>query len=184
MPPWPSNNRKIDAMTVFPTNPIVLAAADGRQILGPTGQPMLVKADKTITAGAYALIEYSHAAGAPGPPAHIHREHEEAFYVIDGELTLLLGDETVSVEVGGFAIVPRGVKHSPSNTGAVPVRFFFITSPPMEDFFIEMGDLMAATNGKPTPSQLRDIGERHDSFFVDLPTDGPVAMYNEIGAQP
>jgi mannose-6-phosphate isomerase-like protein (cupin superfamily) len=166
-------------MSVFPTNPVVLAAGDGQQILGPTGQPMIVKADKTSTAGAYALIEYSHAAGAPGPPAHIHREHEEAFYVIEGALTLLIGEETVTVEAGGFAIVPRGVKHSPGNSGTAPVRFFFITSPPMEDFFIEMSALMTATNGKPTPAQLRDIGERHDSYFVDLPADGPVAMFNE-----
>ena len=166
-------------MSVFPANPIVLAAGEGREIVGPTGQPMIVKADKATTAGAYALIQYSHAVGAPGPPPHIHREHEEAFYVIEGELTLLIGDNTIAVETGGFAIVPRGVRHSPSNMGSVPVRFFFITSPPMEDFFIEMSDLMAATSGQPTPSQLREIGERHDSFFVDLPHDGSVVMFNE-----
>jgi mannose-6-phosphate isomerase-like protein (cupin superfamily) len=140
---------------------------------------MIVKADGAGTAGAYALIEYSHAAGAPGPPVHVHHEHEEAFYVLDGALTLLLDEETVTVEAGGFAVVPRGVRHRPSNAGVVPVRFFFISSPPMDAFFVEMNDLLAATGGRPSPEQLREIGARHDSDFVDLSTDGPVVMINE-----
>jgi mannose-6-phosphate isomerase-like protein (cupin superfamily) len=166
-------------MSVFPTRPMVLAPGGGQAIVGPTGQPMIVKADSEATAGAYSLIEYSHAAGALGPPVHIHNEHEEAFYVLDGALTLLLGDETVTVEAGGFAVVPRGVRHSPSNAGAVPVRFFFISSPPMEQFFVEMNDLLATTGGRPSPAQLRDIGERHDSYFIDLPTGDEVVMHNE-----
>ena len=166
-------------MSVFPSRPIVLAAGGGRAIVGPTGQPMIVKADGESTAGAYALIEYSHAAGAPGPPVHVHYEHEEAFYVLDGALTLLLGEETVTVEAGGFAVVPRGVRHCPSNSGVVPVRFFFITSPPLDQFFVEMNELLTATGGRPSPAQLRDIGERHDSHFVDLPADGQIVMHNE-----
>jgi mannose-6-phosphate isomerase-like protein (cupin superfamily) len=165
-------------MSVFPARPLVLDPGEGEQILGPTGHPMIVKADSATTAGAYSLIEYSHAAGAAGPPAHIHYEHEEAFYVIEGELTLQLGDETVTVATGGFAIVPRGVPHTPSNAGVVAVRFFFISSPPMEQFFIEMSELMASTHGQPTPEQLREIGLRHDSHFVDLSGDH-VEMFNE-----
>ena len=60
----------------------------GRLISGPTGQPMIVRIDGDASRGAYSVIEYSHAAGALGPPAHVHHHHEEAFYVIDGELTL------------------------------------------------------------------------------------------------
>jgi mannose-6-phosphate isomerase-like protein (cupin superfamily) len=160
----------------------VLGVGDGTLIAGPTGQPMIIKAGAAATSGAYALIEYTHAAGASGPPAHVHYEHEEAFYVLDGQLTLLLGEETVRVDAGGFVVVPRGTVHRPSNAGSEPVRFFFITSPAMDGFFVEMSDLMASTHGRPSAQQLRDIGVRWDSHFVDLPETDNIIMDNEAPA--
>jgi uncharacterized RmlC-like cupin family protein len=94
----------------------VTAAGDGVVIPGPTGQSMTVKVSGAASRGAYSLIEYSHAPGAPGPPAHLHREHEEAFYVLEGELTLEAGgqlDAGVLAELGRrcdtvFPRLPQG----------------------------------------------------------------------------
>ena len=158
---------------------VVWRADEGRVIAGPTGPAMVIKAGASDTDGAYAFIEYTHAAGAAGPPAHIHHEHEESFYVLEGQLTLLLGDQTITVEAGGFALVPRGMVHRPSNTSGERVRFFFITSPATDGFFVEMSELMAATRGQPSPAQLREIGSRWDSEFVDLPDADEVVMFNE-----
>jgi mannose-6-phosphate isomerase-like protein (cupin superfamily) len=162
---------------------VVLGAGAGTSIAGPTGAQMVIKAGAAATHGAYALIEYTHAPGAAGPPAHVHHEHEEAFYVLAGQLTLLLGNETVTVEPGGFVVVPRGMVHRPSNAGSDPVRFFFITSPAIDGFFVEMSDLMARTQGRPGVAELREIGDRWDSYFVDLPEIGEVVMDNESGSE-
>jgi mannose-6-phosphate isomerase-like protein (cupin superfamily) len=159
--------------------PVVLAPDGGQPVLGPTGQPMIIKAGAADSEGAYSVIEYSHAPGAAGPPPHIHYEHEEAFYVVEGELTLQLGDESVVVGAGGFAMVPRGTVHRPSNTSAEPVRFLFISSPPMEQFFLELEKLLDETDGRPTAAQLLDLGREWDSIFVGLDRDGDVAMHNE-----
>lgn len=167
----PSNER--------PRLPVVLPAGHGREITGPTGPAMVIKAGAADTADAYALIEYTHAAGAAGPPAHIHHAHEESFYVLSGQLTLRLGNETITLDEGGFAVVPRGMVHQPSNTSAAPVRFFFITSPAADGFFVEMSDLLAKTGGRPSPQQLRDVGARWDSHFLDLPEADEVVMHNE-----
>ena len=161
------------------SDPIVLAAAQGRRIAGPTGMPMTVKLDAASTRDAYSLIEYSHAPHAAGPPAHVHDEHEEAFGVLEGELTLVVDGRTLTVGPGGYAMVPRGAVHRPSNAGAVPVRFFFITSPAMDGFFVEMEQLNQATNGAPAPTALRELGARWDTTFVDLPSDAAVDMHNE-----
>lgn len=110
---------------------------------------MAVKIDGTATGGAYSLIEYAHAAGAPGPPPHVHREHEEAFRVLDGELTLDVGDRTLTLGPGDYAVVPRGMEHRPYNVSDAEVRFLFITSPALDGFFAEMADLNAATGGSP-----------------------------------
>jgi mannose-6-phosphate isomerase-like protein (cupin superfamily) len=163
-----------------PSNgPIVLGPDAGQPVIGPTGLPMYIKANAADTHGAYAAIEYSHAAGAAGPPPHIHYEHEEAFLVIDGELTLLIGDDTVTIGPGGFALVPRGTVHRPSNVGLVSTRFIFFTSPPMEGFFVEMEQLLARTDGRPSATELATLGEQWDSIFVGLDPNTTVTMHNE-----
>lgn len=47
------------------SDPVVIAAGQGRLFRGPTGAPMAVKIDGTMTDDAYSLIEYEHAPGAP-----------------------------------------------------------------------------------------------------------------------
>ncbi len=145
---------------------------DGTPIPGPTGQPMIIKVAGTDTADRYSLIEYQHAAGAPGPPAHVHHEHEEAFLVLDGELTLQIDNHVTRVTAGGCVLVPRGSVHRPANTSAAPTRFVFVSSPAMDGFFVEMAQLMKRTSGKPASSELAAIGARWDTQYVDLPPVG------------
>jgi mannose-6-phosphate isomerase-like protein (cupin superfamily) len=157
---------------------VVAAASDGVIIPGPTGQQMTVKISGTASRGAYSLIEYSHAPGAPGPPPHLHREHEEAFFVIEGELTLAIGAASVTVRAGQAAVVPRGTIHQPSNTSGQPVRFVFLSSPPMDGFFTELGQLVERSGGRPEAGELNRLGDRYDAIFTGLPA-GSVSMRNE-----
>ncbi|MER7760984.1 cupin domain-containing protein [Streptomyces sp. NPDC097619] len=162
------------------TDPVVIAASQGRRFEGPTGAPMTVKIEGSMTGGAYSLIEYSHAAGAPGPPPHVHEAHEEAFLVLRGELTLDVDGRTVRIGAGEYALVPRGAVHRPYNTGSEEVRFLFITSPALDGFFAEMAELNAATHGTPPATALRELGARWDCLFTDLPQDAtPTPMTNE-----
>jgi mannose-6-phosphate isomerase-like protein (cupin superfamily) len=162
------------------SDPVVVAAGQGRLLRGPTGAPMAVKIDGAATGGAYSLIEYAHAAGAPGPPAHVHERHEEAFRVLEGELTLDVDGTTLTLGPDAYAVVPRGAVHRPYNTGTVPVRFLFITSPAMDGFFAEMAELNVATGGAPSAQALAELGARWDCSFADLPAaDSPVRMTDE-----
>ena len=163
--------------------PLIVDGGGGHHIQGPTGKPMIVKLDSDSTLGAYSLIEYEHAAGAPGPPPHVHHHHEEAFRVLSGELTLDVEDSTFTIGPGGYALVPRGAVHRPRNAGLESVRFFFITSPAMDGFFVEMAALNAATGGSPSSAALIELGSRWDSEFVGLPAHGVVAMTAEINPQ-
>jgi quercetin dioxygenase-like cupin family protein len=51
------------------------------------------------------------------PDPHVHREHTDAFYVLEGELTFAVGPaaERIGVAAGGFVAVPPGVVHSFAN---------------------------------------------------------------------
>jgi mannose-6-phosphate isomerase-like protein (cupin superfamily) len=52
------------------------------------------------------------APGADGPESHVHKDEDDVFYILDGELTFLLDDGDVSAPAGTFVLVPPGVKHT------------------------------------------------------------------------
>jgi mannose-6-phosphate isomerase-like protein (cupin superfamily) len=68
---------------------------------------------------------------APGREleAHVHHDEDDAFYVIEGELTFVLGDETVKAPPGTFVLVPPGVEHGFRNDGERAVRMLNIHAP-------------------------------------------------------
>jgi mannose-6-phosphate isomerase-like protein (cupin superfamily) len=46
------------------------------------------------------------------PPLHIHHDADEAFYVLEGELTIFVGDERIEVGAGDFVLGPKGIPHT------------------------------------------------------------------------
>ena len=153
-------------------SPVAVAASDGVPLPGPGGQDMTVKISGAASYGAYSLIEHSDAPGAPGLPAHLHPEHEEAVYVIEGELTLVIGEfgeASVIVGAGQAAVVPRGVVHRPGNLSGRPVRYVSINSPAMDGFFTELGQLAERNGGRLSAGDLQRLGGRHDTIFSSPP---------------
>ena len=70
-----------------------------------------VLADSEETGGHFGLIESLSPKGAE-PPRHIHRREDETFYVLEGEITFYVGDETYEAPPGTCVFAPRGVPHS------------------------------------------------------------------------
>jgi quercetin dioxygenase-like cupin family protein len=73
------------------------------------GEHISVLADAERT-GSYEIFLQSGPEGA-GPPPHSH-PWDEAYYVLDGELDVLLGDRTVVVRAGELVHVPAGMVHN------------------------------------------------------------------------
>ena len=76
-----------------------------------------------------ALTEASSDPGGPAPPAHVHDHHQEAFYVIEGELTLIAGGRELRVDAGSWAQIPPGTPHTFAFSGTQPVRFLDMHTP-------------------------------------------------------
>jgi mannose-6-phosphate isomerase-like protein (cupin superfamily) len=69
---------------------------------------------------------------APGREleSHVHREEDDAFYILEGEMTFVLGDEEVPAPPGTFVLVPPGVEHGFRNDDQTrPVRMLNIHAP-------------------------------------------------------
>ncbi len=67
--------------------------------------------------------------GNDGPAPHIHHTHSDGFFVLEGELTLRLGDAEQQLPTGGFVMIPPGVVHTVRNTGDADVRMLNVHAP-------------------------------------------------------
>jgi mannose-6-phosphate isomerase-like protein (cupin superfamily) len=61
--------------------------------------------------------------------AHVHDEEDDAFLIMEGEMTFVFGDEEAAAPPGTFVLVPPGVEHGFRNDGDVPVRMLNIHAP-------------------------------------------------------
>lgn len=63
------------------------------------------------TSGSMSVVEFT-APGGFGPPLHRHRDEDELFYVVEGEMTARVGDETVEASAGACVLLPHGKPHT------------------------------------------------------------------------
>ena len=67
--------------------------------------------------------------GGPSPPPHLHEQHVESFYVLEGELAFTAAGRELHAEAGSWVQVPPGVAHTFSFPGDRPVRFLNVHTP-------------------------------------------------------
>ena len=97
--------------------PVVLAPGQGRAY--PMGRISAVfKADGPETESRYAVSEWWLEPRTQGPGPHSHAE-DDLFYVIEGTMSVLVGEEWIEAGKGSFVLVPGGVTHDFENRGSV-----------------------------------------------------------------
>ena len=113
------------------------------------------------------FCEFTVPAHFAGPPPHIHDDFDEAFYVLDGELTMVLDrSESTLVTAGGLIHAPKGRRHTYANPHDTPARVLGVLSPGLGLHFLEdIGAALPAT-GAPDPELLADIYRRHNGRIV------------------
>jgi mannose-6-phosphate isomerase-like protein (cupin superfamily) len=98
----------------LPAGAILLFPGEGRDYAcGPMRSVFL--ADGEESGNRYSVSIWWVDPGRPGPGAHAHADNEELFYVLDGTLTFLVGDQHVDAPAGTFLRVPAGVTHDFEN---------------------------------------------------------------------
>ncbi len=75
----------------------------------------MVKASGSSTGGRFELVVLD-VGYSFGPPVHCHDPQEDSFYVLEGVLTVQIGDEIIELAPGDFATAPPGVAHTFTNT--------------------------------------------------------------------
>ena len=133
--------------------PILSKPGEGRTI-AVVGDVYRFLATGDQTQGRYALWEALVLPGG-GPPPHTHSGEEEGFYVLEGHITLSIGDKRLALSAGMFANMPVGVQHSFKNETNQPARMLISIAPAgLENMFFEVGVPMpSGTTTAPLPTQ-------------------------------
>lgn len=120
------------------TQPTVRTPTEGRTI-AVVGDVYRFLATGDETNGKYAMWEATVPPGG-GPPPHVHSREEEGFYILEGEITFMVGDQRVVAKAGMFANMPVGTTHSFKNESSKPAKMLISIAPAgLEGMFFEFG---------------------------------------------
>jgi quercetin dioxygenase-like cupin family protein len=125
------------------------------------------------TAGRFALVE-ALAFQSTEPPLHIHHREDEAWYVLDGQMTFYVGDLVLQASSGSFVYAPSGIPHT-FTVDVEPTRVLVFASPAgFEHFALELGepatsDVPPPTLSVPPPDVLEPVATRYGIEVVGPP---------------
>jgi mannose-6-phosphate isomerase-like protein (cupin superfamily) len=116
--------------------------------------------------GDFVVAEWKDAGGPPGPPRwiaplHLHRNDDEAWYVLEGTLCVRVGKDIVEAHAGSAVLVPRGTPHTYWNPGQGLLRYLLIMT---SNIYSLIQDIHAMAER--SPAALRAVFEKHDSELL------------------
>jgi mannose-6-phosphate isomerase-like protein (cupin superfamily) len=114
----------------------------------------------------FVIAEWQDAGGVSAQPRyiaplHLHRSDDEAWYVLEGVLSVKLGNDDVELRAGSGVMVPRGTPHTYWNPGPDRVRYLLIMTSRIYQLIQDIHSLKERT-----PATLRAIFEKYDSELL------------------
>ncbi len=114
----------------------------------------------------FVIAEWQDTGGGHNPPRwiaplHLHRNDDEAWYVLEGRLCVKIGDEEVELRAGSGVLVPRGTPHTYWNPGPERVRYLLVMTSRIYSLIQEIH----ATKER-SPAIMRALFEKFDSELL------------------
>ncbi|GAA4842331.1 hypothetical protein GCM10023331_29150 [Algivirga pacifica] len=97
-------------------------------------------------------------------PKHVHELEDEIFHVLEGNVELILGDETLEAQKGDIIYLPRGIAHGIKTKGqkTAKVLNYVIPGKNFENFFESLNKV-----GPQISKAERDaIAQKHKISFL------------------
>jgi len=134
--------------------------ADGRVVMeGPLG--VITKIPGTVTNRVISIVEHPVAPRLMVPP-HVHQDHDESSYILEGRIGARVGDDEFIATTGSYILKPRQIPHVFWNPDDAPARILEIITPSgLEEMFAQFGELGA--RGELTPETMAEIAARYGS---------------------
>lgn len=147
---------------------VVVGAGEGTTVRwGPAGQ-IRILAGAESTDGSFSVVEAVEPPGTAAP-LHVHHGEAEAFYVVDGEIELTCGEQTLTAAAGDFVYTPKDVPHTYTVVGDRDARVLLMFSRSgFESFFVEGGSpIDQPPAGPPDPEKMQQLLAKHDLELLE-----------------
>lgn len=124
--------------------------------------------------GDYTAVEVRAGAGM-AIPVHYHDEETEGFYVADGAVTLLLGEDEVMAQPGSFIYAPPGIEHAFRFETEGTMLLLFTRGTGHEGLFRAIGEpapkraVPGPPGQLPDPGEMAEVAERFGTYIVGPP---------------
>lgn len=135
----------------------------GGERLPFSGMEFVIRASAETTRGAFSIVEEISPVDAP---PHVHHQHDELFYVLEGDHVFTVGGVEYQAAPGDLIFGPRGVPHAQQRVVPRVGRILTMFSPAgFEGFF---RDLAHAGRDRPVaPETLDRIAEKYGAAWID-----------------
>jgi quercetin dioxygenase-like cupin family protein len=147
--------QETDQMTALEPLAVASGAGEARWWFGALAE---LKATAADTGGQMTIVEVSEHAGAEAP-LHVHHRDDEAFWILEGEVTFEVGDETIEARVGDYVFAPRDIPHR-FTVGDRGCRMLFILVPGGIEDVIRATSEPAASRTLPPPAAEAPTAEQ------------------------
>ena len=137
----------------------LIGPGEGQRRYTARGSVMFFKALAEQDDGDLSLMERTLPPGGRRPPPHRHTNCSEAYFVLDGLVSVVVEGEEIAVGPEGFVLVPRGTAHTFGNAGDDEARLLVIHAPAMDAYFAGLHELWNRPE-PPTPDEERALMAR------------------------
>jgi quercetin dioxygenase-like cupin family protein len=154
--------------------PFIIAPGGQHPSAPPAQHGPFVRVTSRSTDGLIALAEVQLPPRTTGPHLHVHTNEDEMFYVLDGMLTVQIGDQLHELAAGGLAWGARGTPHAFANRATEPLRIMILWVPGgAERVFVEMENYRQSVTGTRDPESMAEIMARYGATRVGPPIPVP-----------
>jgi mannose-6-phosphate isomerase-like protein (cupin superfamily) len=137
----------------------VIGRGEAEKRYNARGSVMFFKALAELDGGDFSLMERTLPPAGRRPPPHRHTNCSEAYFVLDGRVSVVVEGEELTVGPEGFVLVPRGTAHTFGNAGDDEARLLVIHAPAMDAYFADLHDLWNRAD-VPSPEEERALMAR------------------------
>ena len=141
----------------------IAVTPDSPESFQAVGCGFTVLEDGSATAGRIGAVLCDLVPGWGGPPQHLHREHDETFFVVSGAVRFTSGADSLIARPGQLVTAPIGSPHTFANADAdAPASLVCTVSPERYiGYFRELSQLLPGSDGRLDPQEILAIMARY-----------------------
>lgn len=162
----PAPERKEDKVT-----PLVLTPEESKAVATDSGTVRFL-ANSEDSNGAFATLEVTEREYVTD--LHRHKFTDEAYYVLEGTLTVYLGGKIHKLGPGSYIYIPKGTPHAQGNLEKTPVKVLLTVTPGgFEGFMKDRAELIKRTP-RGSPDFMKRIYEIVKKYDLERLGDSPL----------